>query len=1054
MTSIIHRIARNLPALLLLTASTSRAEYYTFSGENDVKVDGSDILYQETRYPFWPESTYNARWFPGIAGEKTRTALYSGPAYGGSGDKGSNQAGYIWSFWGVDQPVHPGDSVVPVWWHPSMHDVPSIGEGASGKVEGKWSMRSGVWYPGVLRIWRPTGDPADTSMAGQWIKDGVSGKWHHMATFRMPFVANRFSGDCGFIEDHSHGNRNPRRVDFRNYYFRKSGKWVPGRVFKPSTRQETEKGTSGLIEDGTAGFFETCSGESYKGNMGPGSQELTHMLKTPDVPVFDPVVVAKAEVAATPKQAVVKWSLDERSSPQFSYRIELFSTADASGVPFKTVTRIDPDANQVLIATEQSARAARISVTDIFDQLSTPVTKTAFSAEPQPAAAVKTTASGLNFRYYEGDWKALPVFDSALDKHMVISGSVNGLDLSIRRKGEGFACIYRGCLNVPVSGIWQFSLRTADGGRLHIDGQPVIESDGIHSAGYEVAAARPLAAGLHEVEVATFKAVDGSPEECQIALAWEGPGVDKQPVPDAAWHRVAEAGEPIVKMVSPTPDQAIAVDKLPEMKAAVKGGSQPLQMVRFYQNSTVGGVAWAASQGNGITTFSTREILGCGRHPLRARLIYGEKSQYSTDSPAIPVDLTKPQIQPWQFSAIGRHAFPAASAVNGDTHTLLGDGLNFNWQKIKGDTTIVAKIKRRPSNSWVSQFDGSTPDGGWTGGIMFRSDLEGNPGSEIGKRFVALFASSNHSIHAQDHTNHNAGGQFWGENLQSHQSAYQWLKLQRQGDVFRAFLSVDGRDWKLAETRVLTKEKLPEEVYAGVFTLARPSNNTNPNRWQFSDVSLGDQPRTAPVKTAFSAHWPMDEGTGAGLADQGAARRTGTLPNGAKWVPGVKGTAVEVNGSNQSIVVPPLEFSSNHLTITGWVRRAGDQTAWSGIAMTRGSACAGLTVGPDNDLRFNWDAGKNASYNHSSGLGLPDGRWVFVALVVEPSQATLYLKDGETLRSSTCKGEFGVTPFDADFHLGWDPNNNERYFRGAFDDFRIIDKALGEAEIQRLSSNQ
>lgn len=1045
--------ARLVGGVLALSAPAVQAEYYNFAGADGVNVDGSDIIYQETRYPFWAQSTYNARWFPGISGEKTSTSLYSGPAYSGDGEKGTKEVGYIWSFWGVDKPVKAGDSVVPVWWHPNMHDVPSIGEGASGKVEGKWTMSSDVWYPGVLRIWRPNGNPEDTSMAGQWFKDGVTGKWHHMATFQMPFVANRFNGDTGFIEDHSHGNVKPRRVDFRNYYFRKSGKWVPGKIFKPSTRQEKEKGTSGLIENGTAAFFETCSAPEYKGNMGPGAQVATHTLTMPDNPVLDPILVRNVEAVATPKQVQVKWNLDEKSSPQFSYRIDLYASADGSGSPLKTIEKIEPDGNEVLIPTDAATQGVRVTITDIFDQVSKPVLVAAAAARPTQARTTATTAGGVNYRYYEGEWKALPSSDSALESKLSLSGAVNGLDLSIRRKNEGFACVYRGYLDVPAAGLWMFSLRSSDGSRLTVDGVTLIDNDGIHGAGYERTGTCALSAGKHEVEVSYFKAKNGSGEESQLALSWEGPGHAKSPVPEGAWSRVAAAGEPVAKLVSPPASATLTADKAP-LVAAVKAEGKPLQVVRFYQNATVCGVSYVAEQKNNFVSFGTRELLGAGQNHLRARLIYGQKSEHTVDSPSVDRIINQPTITPWQFSAIGKHFFAASSSVENGTHTLLGDGLNLNWQKITGDTTIVARIKRRPANSWISQFDGSEIDGGWSGGLIFRQDIDAHPGSEIGKRFVALFASANNTIHMQDHTNHNPGGLFWGPNVQNPQGTYQWLKLQREGQKFHASLSVDGRSWTEVETRDLSKEKLDDTLYVGVFTLARPSTHTNPNRWQFSDVGLGSSAVAVKPQPEFVAHWSMDEGTGAGVLDRTDDPLSGVLLNGVTWVDGVSGKAVELNGKDQSVLFPPLGLNSNTVTISGWVKREGDQVAWSGIAMCRGTSASGLIMGPGNQLRFNWDSGKNASYNFGSNLVLPEGKWAFVALVVEPTKATLYMKAGAKLESAVCSGTFDVASFDADFYLGRDPHGEDRRFKGALDEFRVYRKALTTAEIEALSSKK
>jgi hypothetical protein len=304
----------------------------------------------------------------------------------------------------------------------------------------------------------------------------------------------------------------------------------------------------------------------------------------------------------------------------------------------------------------------------------------------------------------------------------------------------------------------------------------------------------------------------------------------------------------------------------------------------------------------------------------------------------------------------------------------------------------------------------------------------------------------------QDHTNHNAGGQFWGKNRQNPQGTYQWLKLKRAGRKFDAFLSADGTRWDLVESRDLTNEPLADTFYAGVFTLARPSTHTNPNRWQFGDVAIGADPRVSPVRNDAPLYWPMNEGTGSGIANRGDDTFGGVLQNGVAWVDGASGEGIRLNGADQSVLIPPLGLNTNHVTICGWVKREGDQKDWCGIAMCRGTAATGLMVGPGNQLRFNWDSGKNASYNFDSKLLIPDGRWTFVAMVVEPTKATLYLKDGNDLRSSECPGVFDVASFDAEFHLGFDPHGGDRRFKGALDEFRVIPKALSPAEIKTLAN--
>ena len=64
---------------------------------------------------------------------------------------------------------------------------------------------------------------------------------------------------------------------------------------------------------------------------------------------------------------------------------------------------------------------------------------------------------------------------------------------------------------------------------------------------------------------------------------------------------------------------------------------------------------------------------------------------------------------------------------------------------------------------------------------------------------------------------------------------------------------------------------------------------------------------------------------------------------------------------------------------------------------------AGISLGyngDENNLRYNWNSDPNA-YGWISGLTVPDDRWVFVALVVEPTQAKMYLYDNGVMNLAT-----------------------------------------------------
>jgi len=1122
-------------------ALPASAEYYNFNTQA-----GSDILYQEVRYPYWPESTYNARYYNNVQDDVGHSVFfYSGTTTDSSpsGTTGTRNNGYIWSFWPVDNPINSGDSVTPLWWNPPFYDVPSVGEGASGKVQSDnvRSMTTNVWYPSALRVWRPTGNPANTGRVGQWLKDGVTGKWSHIATMNVPFAATKFDGTMsGFLEDFSHGNANPRRAEFRNIYYRKST-WQAATTFKPSTRQSTEKGTSGLMENDTVGFFETCSGTSYTGNMGPGAQELTYTLATPPVPTFDALVVNNVTARATANQVHVKWTVPDTSSPQFAWKVELFPTADTSGTPAMTVSKIDPDVGECVISTTGLATpTVRLTITDIFDQTTTPAAVTATTPTLANAASPGTTVPGLYYKYYETTRTTLPDFTTLGTP--VLQGSVNYPDLTVRKKHTSYVCQFTGYVNIPTDGLWMFSLGSCDGSKLVIDGATTITNDGVHSGGSELTGTLPLKAGKHTVEVQYFKG-SASGDDDQLRLYWEGPGVARTPMTESCWVRVPGGTEPTVTLTSPASGVTVNADAA-AMTATVTPNGNTLSSARYFSGSTI-----YASQNGTSSPISTTALLGTGANHLKTRLMCTRSSvNYSFDSPPVDVTVTQPDESPWTFSAIGMHSFQSAGSYNNGTWSMIGDQFNFAWQEINGDETIVTRVAGKPTSGSSSQFDAVAFDNSWCGGVMFRENLSANPGIEWGNRYVSLYKQVNNGVYLQSSDDVNAGGYVTGSNLGS---SYTWLKLQRAGTTFTAYGSTDGSTWTQLGTRTMATA-FSQKMYVGLFTLARPSTNPNPHWFKFDNTSFASvgsgfqitghpqsrnvyagaavtfsatitsssplsyqwQRNGTDIPGATSSTYTIDPAQAGDAADYRVIVSNGTTTtpsNAATLTVQASGTgyqrAVEIqgplaywrlnetsgttvtdyvgahngttvgsltlgqagprpiafpafaannnafvfNGSGSRVEVPALNLNSNTVTMSAWIKRNGTQGSFAGIVFSRaGSTVAGLTFGNSNELRYTWnDSG--STYNWNSGLTPPDGVWTFVALVVEPSKATIYMNPGTGLVSATNAISHSIEEFDGKLCIGQDTSSSARTFKGTMDEVSLFNRSLSATEIAKMS---
>lgn len=203
---------------------------------------------------------------------------------------------------------------------------------------------------------------------------------------------------------------------------------------------------------------------------------------------------------------------------------------------------------------------------------------------------------------------------------------------------------------------------------------------------------------------------------------------------------------------------------------------------------------------------------------------------------------------------------------------------------------------------------------------------------------------------------------------------------------------------------------------------------------------------SAPLELA--AHWPLDEGTGTFVGDAGRGGHDGAT-NGATWTGGVHGGALSFDGVDDGVSLPALALHSNQVTITARVLRRGSQDSFAGLVFTRdGSSVAGLHFGTGPGLRYTWN-GDPATFNWVSGLQVPDNRWTFVALVVEPERATIWTRDA-TLLSATNAVPHAPEEFDGVLWLGQDPVGG-RHFDGRLDDVRVYPYVLSAAEIAVLA---
>ncbi|HWX22817.1 MAG TPA: LamG-like jellyroll fold domain-containing protein [Candidatus Binatia bacterium] len=163
--------------------------------------------------------------------------------------------------------------------------------------------------------------------------------------------------------------------------------------------------------------------------------------------------------------------------------------------------------------------------------------------------------------------------------------------------------------------------------------------------------------------------------------------------------------------------------------------------------------------------------------------------------------------------------------------------------------------------------------------------------------------------------------------------------------------------------------------------------------------------------------------------------------------PGFESTNTAVQLNTGSVQAPALSLATNTVTMVAWLNLNGDNTAYyPGIIFTRPSA-TGLGLNNADILAYNWnnDAG---TYGFGSGLAVPPNQWVLTALVVTPTNATLYLGTTNGLQSAVNTHAHAVHDFStAPLVMGFDNGN---YLNGEIDEAALYPYALTADQISAL----
>jgi hypothetical protein len=249
-------------------------------------------------------------------------------------------------------------------------------------------------------------------------------------------------------------------------------------------------------------------------------------------------------------------------------------------------------------------------------------------------------------------------------------------------------------------------------------------------------------------------------------------------------------------------------------------------------------------------------------------------------------------------------------------------------------------------------------------------------------------------------------------------------------------------------------------------------NISRPTPPTIEAVSPFVKPATPPPASDFKglvAYWSLDEGKGTDALD--SAGKTKGAVNGSKWVPGIRGQAVELNGSGFVGLgaSPKLNFpAQSAFTLACWVKPASNsgKVFWL-RSHPDGLAIIGVQIA-DGKLR-GWVRHDGGIFHPSSFGGevagttaLRVGEWHHIALVRHANGQPEMFQDGQSVgraaggRETPGKVTTNVRALGLDPHaLLQNANHSEvQALQGCVDEFCAFNRALSADEIAKLAGRE
>ncbi len=154
-----------------------------------------------------------------------------------------------------------------------------------------------------------------------------------------------------------------------------------------------------------------------------------------------------------------------------------------------------------------------------------------FDSALVPATVATQITSGIQWSTYT---EAFPWVPELTTLSAVTSGTTNRPTVAVRPRDNDVGLLFTGYLNIPTDGAYTFYMAADTGAFLRIHDAILIDEDYGYTGGSELSSTIPLKAGLHPFRLYYARRSVGVPT---LTLAWSGPSINKQTIPDSAFFR-------------------------------------------------------------------------------------------------------------------------------------------------------------------------------------------------------------------------------------------------------------------------------------------------------------------------------------------------------------------------------------------------------------------------------------------------------------------------------------------------------------------------------------